>query len=370
MKRRIFFLLAAASLALLTVSCGKADPNPAYATYDDGEPVEAEKSAEDTASDEAGLLKIGFSQVGHESDWRQAATEAVRETFSKENGYELTLLDADNDADAQKQQVSDLIDFGVDYLIIDPIIETGWEPVLTKAQGAGIPVLVVDRTISDSDKYLAWFGSDFVMEGRKAGAWLKAYLAAKNVGSDGFHIGVITGTEAAAATLGRSQGFDEYVYAASDAQHWIVDTEACGDFTEEGGKAVMESFLEKYPDLDVIVCQNDNMAYGAMAAMDEAGVSYGKDGDKVLISFDAMRDGLTAVKEGKISCDIECNPLSASLVAEAIQTLEAGGGTVEKENFLEEGIFAADDTVADINVGVVAYPVQTVTDQFLDSREY
>ena len=118
------------------------------------------------------LINIGFAQVGHESDWRTASTKSCQDVFSEENGYNLSFVDCDNDEAAQKEAVRSFIEQEVDYIIIDPIIATGWDTVLTECEDAGIPVIVIDRTIDDSDKYVSWVGSNFKTEGLAAGEWL------------------------------------------------------------------------------------------------------------------------------------------------------------------------------------------------------
>ena len=287
------------------------------------------------------LIKIGFVQVGHESDWRIAATKSCQEVFSEENGYELFFVDADNDPQVQTDAVRKFIQERMDYILIDPILTTGWTAVLKEAYHAQIPVILLDRTIDCSKRYYtAWFGSDFVREGEYAGQWLQSYLNRQGRGCDPIHIVTINGTEGASAQLGRTEGFRRYLNRHSE---WKLLAEECGDFTESGGRMVMEQYLKRYKSIDVVICQNDNEALGACAAMDEAGISYGKDGDVILISFDASRAGLEAVMEGKINADFECNPLSPPYAAAAIQKLEAGIRLKEQDNYLPEECFTSDE---------------------------
>lgn len=118
------------------------------------------------------LITVGFAQVGHESDWRTASTKSCQDVFTEENGYNLQFVDCDNDSAVQLEAVRGFIEQEVDYIIIDPIVSTGWDTVLTECEDAGIPVIVIDRTIDDSDKYAAWVGSNFKTEGLAAGEWL------------------------------------------------------------------------------------------------------------------------------------------------------------------------------------------------------
>ena len=193
MKRKIVSaLVCAAMVATMVVGCGSSSTTTAPAEDATEAPAEeeAEAPAENADAEEApaeseggnasgDVLTIGFAQVGHESDWRTASTKSCQDVFSAENGYDLQFVDCDNDSAVQLEAVRGFIEQDVDYIIIDPIVSTGWDTVLTECEDAGIPVIVIDRTIDDSDKYAAWVGSNFKTEGLAAGEWLKAYAAAK-----------------------------------------------------------------------------------------------------------------------------------------------------------------------------------------------
>lgn len=313
-------------------------------------------------------IRVGFVQVGHESDWRIAATKSCREVFSEENGYELYFVDADNDPKVQVKAVRNFIREAVDYIVIDPILTKGWTAVLKEAYHMHIPVIVLDRTIDCDDRYYAaWFGSDFVREGEWAGQWLQSYLNRQGRGSETIRIVTINGTQGASAQLGRTEGFARYVEKNSN---WHLLAQECGDFTENGGRMVMEAYLERYPAIDVVVCQNDNEALGACAAMDEAGISYGPGGDVIVISFDATRAGLEAVLEGKIHADFECNPLSPPYAAEAIRRLEAGEELAKKHYYLPEDCFTADENPMTLMIEFESKKMVTVTKELLEQREY
>ncbi|MDE7310877.1 MAG: ABC transporter substrate-binding protein [Eubacterium sp.] len=318
------------------------------------------------------LIKVGFVQVGHESDWRIAATKSCQEAFSAENGYELYFVDADNDPKVQVEAVRNFIKEQVDYIVIDPILTTGWTAVLKEAYHAHIPVIVLDRTIDCKDKYYtAWFGSDFVREGEWAGEWLQMYLKRQGREFEKIHIVTINGTQGASAQIGRTEGFARYLEKNSN---WELLAQECGDFTESGGRAVMEEYLQAYPKIDVVVCQNDNEAFGACAALEEAGVPYGtdaaQDGGIIVISFDATRAGLQAVLDGKIHADFECNPLSPPYAAEAIRRLEAGEVLKEKDYYLPEDCFTADGEPMTLMIDFETKKMVTVTKELLKEREY
>ena len=262
------------------------------------------------------------------------------------------------------EAVRGFIQQGVDYIIVDPIVSTGWDAVLTECDDAGIPVIVIDRTIDDSDKYVTWVGSDFKTEGLACGEWLKAYAEAKGITE--INALVIEGSTGASATIGRTEGFKE----VADREGWTILDSQNGDFTEAGGQEVMESYCQSYEgQFNVVICQNDNEAYGAMTAMDAAGVSYGVDGDVIIVSFDSNKPAVQHVLEGNMNATFECNPMAAPFVEEVIQQLEAGE-TPEKEIYMDESWFAAEDIVSSITVDGTEMPIIHVTQEVLDARPY
>jgi simple sugar transport system substrate-binding protein len=324
-------------------------------------PAETQAAEADTASD-GDLITIGFAQVGHESDWRTASTSSCQTVFSAENGYDLQFVDCDNDSAVQLEAVRGFIEQDVDYIIIDPIVSTGWDTVLTECEDAGIPVIVIDRTIDDSDKYVSWVGSNFKTEGLAAGEWLKAYADEKGI--EDVNVLVIEGSTGASATIGRTDGFKEI---ADKYGFNIIDSQS-GDFTQSGGQEVMESYCKSYEgQFNVVICQNDNEAFGAMDAMKAAGVSYGVDGDVVLVSFDACTAGLEYVMSGDITADFECNPLAAPFVEDVIKTIEAGG-TPDQEVYMEEHWYVNEDILSSIDVDGESQNLTVVTQDIVDAQ--
>ena len=339
-------------------------PETQAATEAVAEVTEAAKEAEANGE----TITVGFAQVGHESDWRTASTNSVQSALSKENGIDLQFVDCDNDSAAQLEAVRNFIQQGVDYIVIDPIVSTGWDTVLTEADDAGIPVIVIDRTIDDSDKYVSWVGSEFTNEGLAAGAWLKAYVADKGISE--VNALVISGTTGSSAQIGRSNGFDKYV----ESEKWNKIDEQTGDFTQEGGQKVMESYLKSYEGkFNVVVCQNDNEAFGAIDAMKAAGVSYGVDGDVIVISFDACTAGLQKVLAGEINADFQCNPLQGPDCLNIIKKLQAGE-TVDQKTFMAEPWYVAEDNLKDItytnNSGKEVTEPLVVVDQAIVDAAY
>lgn len=331
-----------------SASADQASGTTASADNDKKEEQKTEEKA-DTSSDSGssgGSLKVGFAQVGAESDWRLAQTASMKETFTAENGYDFTFVDCNNDPDIQKQTIQKFVDDKLDYIVLDPIIEDGYDDVLKKAKDAGIPVIVVDRNISaDPSLYSCWVGSDFTKEGEDAGKWLADYLDKNNRGSEDINIVTIQGTTGASAEIGRTEGMDK---VAAEHGNWKMLDKQSGDFTEEGGKAVMTAYLKKYDDIDVVVCQNDNEAFGAVEAIEAAGKSCGPKGDMIMISFDATKGGFQYMIDGKIHVDVECNPIEGPFVSELIQKLEKGE-KVDSIQYMEEGVFAAEDAASIID---------------------
>ncbi len=320
------------------------------------------------------LVKIGFAQAGHESDWRIAVTKACQEAFSEENGYQIFFVDANQNPEAQVAAVRNFIQEQVDYIVIAPVLATGWTAVLKEAYHVGIPVFLIDQTVDcDQRYYQAWFGSDYEAEGECAGRWLQNYLSGKGRGREMIHIAAINGREGTAAQTGRSRGFAKYL---EQQENWRLLAQESGDFTESGGRQVMEEYLKKYSDIDVVLCQNDNEAAGACMALDEAGISYGKDrknekdGDVVVISFDASEAGLKAVLEGKIHADFACSSYAPFYVAEAVRRLEAGNTLLEKEYYLPEECFTCVEYPAVITIPAGIKRMILVTKEVLENRFY
>jgi ABC-type sugar transport system substrate-binding protein len=364
-RRDFLKVTGIAAAALGMTACGAASSTAASTAASTASSAAASSAAASTAA--GGTISVGFAQVGHESDWRAASTNSAKDVFSAANGYDLQFNDADNDSAAQLEAVRGFIEQQVDYIIVDPIVATGWDTVLQEASDAGIPVFIIDRTVDASDSlYVAWYGSDFTAEGESAGAWLQAYLEAKGKTGD-VNIAVIAGSNGSSAQIGRTKGFDEYV---DKNTNWKKLDEQDGDFTQDGGQTIMESYLKSYDTIDVVVCQNDNEAFGAIDALKAAGKTYGKDGDIIIISFDATNAGLTEVLNGNINADFECNPMAAPFVAEGIQTLQGGGTIANKINYVDEACFACDDTVKSITITSGSKDMTVMTQDVLSARGY
>ena len=311
------------------------------------------------------LITVGFSQVGAESDWRTANTESMKSTFTEANGYRLIFDDAQQKQENQLKAIRNFIQQEVDYIVLAPVTESGWDAVLKEAKDADIPVIIVDRMVdvSDDSLYTAWVGSNFKLEGQKACAWLKAYQAAKKI--DKINIVDIQGTIGSSSQIGSKEALNEAV----KANGWNLLAQQTGEFTQAKGQEVMESMLKQYKDINVVYCENDNEAFGAIDAIEAAGKTVGPDGDILVMSFDTTKAGITDTQSGKIILNTECNPLHGPRVEEIIKTLESGG-TPEKKAYVEEGVFAHGDEVPSVTVDDQKYDVTKVTKEVVAGRAY
>ncbi len=289
----------------------------------------------------ANLVVVGFSQIGSESVWRTTNTLSVQKALTKENGYFLIFNNARQKQENQIKALRSFISQRVDYIVFSPVTENGWDTVLEEAREAGIPVILMDRMVNveDASLYTTWIGSDVEEEGRKAGRWLEQYLRITNRQKEDINIIVLQGTLGSSSQRGRSSGFVEI---ANQYTNWHILDQRSGEFTTAKGKEIMEQMLDRYADIDVVVSQNDDMTFGAIEAIEESGRSVGRNGDILILSFDAVKDALLLVEEGKIAVDVECNPEQGMYLAEVIGMLERGE-KVEKAYVVEEKVFTKEN---------------------------
>ena len=287
------------------------------------------------------LTVVGVSQVGSESVWRTANTTSIQNTFTKENGYFLIFDNARQKQENQIKAIRSFISQQVDYIVFSPITETGWDTVLQEAKEAGIPVILMDRMVqvADDSLYTSWVGSKFEEEGIEAGQWLEKDLSTKGRDQEDIQIVVLQGTEGATSMIGRTEGFQQI---ADSKSNWHILEMADAEYTTAKGREVMKQMLETYPDIDVVVSQNDDMTFGALEAIHDAGKTTGVDGDIEIISFDAVKAALKLVEKGIINVDIECNPNQGELVNQVIEALEKGE-QVPKKNYIEEQVVTQDN---------------------------
>lgn len=283
---------------------------------------------------------IGFVQVGHESAWRNACTNSFKTTFTESRGYELRFFDADNSQKRQIEAVRQLINEDVDYIVIAPVVETGWDEVLQEAKNVGIPVIICDRKIKVEDEslYVCWIGSDFEKEAQKAVEWLDEYIRTQMIRKkDVINILHFQGTMGSSAQLGRTQGITTGVITH---RGWNIQS-FCANFSEEEGKNLMDDYINLGKPLpDVIIAENDDMGWGIVDALEKNGIKPGE--DIIIITFDANRKTLEYIMDGRINCCIECNPILGPEIEKIISTLKQGrivDDVVEKENYITEQLF-------------------------------
>ena len=222
-KRKVLaVLLCAAMTAALAVGCGGSKGSDS-----------SDKSS-DSSSSSDDVITVGFSQVGAESDWRTANSQSMKDTFSKENGYDLIFDDAQQKQENQITAIRNFIQQEVDYILLAPVTETGWDTVLQEAKDADIPVIIVDRMVdvSDDSLYTTWIGTDALCEGRKAAEWLNGFAEAKGIAASDIHIAEIQGTIGSTAQIGRTKGLEEGV----DKYGWDLVAQQTGEFTQAKGQ--------------------------------------------------------------------------------------------------------------------------------------
>ncbi|MDZ5663397.1 ABC transporter substrate-binding protein [Nocardioides sp. S-58] len=292
----------------------------------------------DSGSDSGGgdgTITMGFAQVGAESGWRTANTKSIQETAEAE-GIDLKFTDAQGKQENQIQAIRSYIQQKVDVIAFSPVVETGFDAVLQEAKAAGIPVILTDRAVDvdDPSLYETFLGSDFVLEGEKAGQWLVENAADSDVDGDGtVNVVQLEGTTGAAPAIDRAEGFASEI-AADDTIE--VTASQTGDFTRDGGKQVMESFLQSDDSIDVVFAHNDDMGLGAIEAIEAAGLEPGK--DIKIITIDAVKDGMQALADGKINYIVECNPLLGPQLMDLAQKV-LDGEEVPERVVTEEAAF-------------------------------
>jgi simple sugar transport system substrate-binding protein len=281
-------------------------------------------------------LTIGFSQVGAESEWRTANTASIKDA-AKKAGVNLKFADAQQQQQNQVKAIRSFIAQRVDVIAFSPVVETGWETVLREAKNAKIPVILTDRAVkvTDPSLYVSFIGSDFVEEGRRAGRWLLDY--AKKNGDKPLNIVELQGTTGAAPAIDRKTGFAEVI--AANPKLKVIRSQT-GDFTRAKGKEVMEAFLKSEgKNINVLFAHNDDMAIGAIQAIEEAGLKPGK--DIIIISIDGVKGAFEAMKAGKLNVTVECNPLLGPTLIQTAQDIVAGK-PAPKRIVVNEGVFPAE----------------------------
>ena len=281
-------------------------------------------------------IVLGFSQIGAESEWRTANTESIK-AAAKEAGIELKFSDAQQKEENQLKAIRGFIAQKVDVIAFSPVVESGWETVLKEAKAAKIPVILSDRAVDVKDQslWVSFMGSDFVEEGRRAANWLVADLDKKGVKGD-VNIVELQGTVGSAPAIDRKKGFEEILAKHPNLK---ITRSQTGDFTRAKGKEVMEAFLKADKNIQVLFAHNDDMAIGAIQAIEDAGLKPGK--DITIVSIDGVKGAFEAMIAGKLNCSVECSPLLGPQLMAAVKDLVAGK-TLPKRIVTQEGVFPAE----------------------------
>ncbi|OPF63229.1 MULTISPECIES: ABC transporter substrate-binding protein [Hydrogenophaga] len=285
-------------------------------------------------------IVLGFSQIGAESEWRTANSESIKSS-AKEAGIELKFADAQQKQENQIKAIRSFIAQKVDVIAFSPVVESGWGAVLREAKAAKIPVILTDRAVNEKDEslWVSFMGSDFVEEGRKAGRWLVEKMKDQK---GEVNIVELQGTVGSAPAIDRKKGFEEIIKA--DPKFKIIRSQT-GDFTRAKGKEVMEAFLKaEGKKINVLYAHNDDMAIGAIQAIEEAGMKPAK--DIVIISIDAVKGAFEAMIAGKLNVSVECSPLLGPQLMQAVKDLKAGK-TLPRRIVTEEGIFPMETAAAE-----------------------
>jgi galactofuranose transport system substrate-binding protein len=285
------------------------------------------------AAPNAGPIVLGYSQLGDESTWRTQNSRSIKEAAAKA-GIKIMFDDAMQDPENQIKAIRSFIAYKVDVIAFSPLVETGWDTVLGEAKDAGIPVMIVDRMIdtADASLYACSLCSDFDLEGRRAGEFL-----VKKFADPGRRVNIVElgGTADSTPAIGRYQGFRD-VISPHPRFHVIFSED--GDFMLSKGREIMQKVLKLYKpkDIDVLYSHNDDMTFGAIEVMREAGIAPGK--DIVILSVDATQRIVNYLKDGTVNCVIECNPNSGPQVMEIAKKIVAGEW-VQKHVTIKETVF-------------------------------
>ena len=281
-------------------------------------------------------IVVGFAQTGAESAWRTANTESMKSEAAK-RGIDLKFADGQSKQENQIRAIRSFVTQGVDAIVLAPIVVTGWDVVLREAKRAKIPVVIMDRKIVTADEslYVTFIGSDFYKEGAMVADWL-----AKNAG-DRTKIVELQGEPGSAAANERRRAFADGM--KNHAGFKIIDSQT-GNFRRSEGKQVMEALIKKHgKEIEILYAHNDDMALGAIQAIEEAGMKPGK--DILIVTIDAIKEAVQAVADGKINCTVECNPLFGPKIYDTIDKI-LQGQSVATSMYNKDSLFDATNAAA------------------------
>lgn len=292
-------------------------------------------------------IVIGISQSNQETYWETATTKYFERTFKEKDGYSLIIKDGKKNKNEQINDIEKLIKKKVDYIIIDPIEETGWDQVLEKAKKAEISVIIYNKYISVSDNglYKTWVGSNFIQQGKDGANWLKNHLISQDQLDKQMNIVTLLEEEGSNKEKGIRKGFND---TAAEVGQWKIIDEKSALGSLSKGKEVMAEFLKEHDKIDVVVAQNDDMMMGALEAIEEAGKTTGINGDIIVITYGANSDAFDMLEEEKINIAIETSPMYGEAIKKIIDKLENNPITkLEKVHYLKDEIFMPNTAIID-----------------------
>lgn len=327
MKRNWFIILSL--LAMLAVLAGCGGGGGGGGSADAGLPKLTKKDK----------YKVGFAQTESNNPWRLAQTASMQAEAAK-RGAELVYTDAAGSAAKQVADVDSMIAQKVDAIFLAPREEKPLAQAVLKAKAAGIPVILLDRNVDQTiakpgQDYVTFIGSDFVEEGKRAAEWLIKATGGKA------KIIELEGTVGSSPANDRKKGFDDRI--KSEAGMQILDSQT-GDFARDKGRQVMETLLQAHPDVTAVYAHNDEMAIGAISALEAAGKVPGK--DVILVSIDGEKDALQAIIDGKLGATVECNPRFGPSAFDTLEKYASGEKIPDKiinpDNFYDSSNAAAE----------------------------
>ncbi len=309
------------------------------------------KNAASSKDEHSEKLILGFSQIGSESAWRTRNTQSIFEA-AEENDIQIIFDDAQQKQENQLKAIRSFIVYQVDVIAFVPIVEDGWDNVLTEAKEAGIPVILVDRQINaDPSLYAGFLGEDGLEEGRRAARFLLNKCSNRN---GQINIYEMSGTENSSVVRDRAKGFREVI--ATDSRFQIIHSED-GDFLRSRGKEIGEKLIEKTRELtndnrfkssglyfegkkiDAVYSHNDSMTLGLLDSIENYGINTN---DTIIISVDAEQKSIDALIAGKLNCVVECNPNLGPMLMHLVKQI-AEGKTIPRITYNSETIFTEND---------------------------
>lgn len=335
-KKLLGILLSTAMIATMLVGCGSSaadTTDPADSSTEESTDASADASADAEAPAASGdLIKVGIiNNDPNESGYRTANDKDMKAMFTEENGYEASFaysLKNDEQITAAQKFIQD----GVDYLLLSAADTAGWDSVLQDAQDAGIRVILFDRTIdADESLYEASIVSDMAKEGETAVEWLKS----QNL--DEYNIIHLQGVMGSAAQQGRTGALNDTV--ASDG--WNLVTQQTAEWNSEKAQQIVQSVIDSGKSFNVIYAENDDMAKGAVAALDKANIPHGVGKDVIVMGFDCNKWALEELLNQNWNYDGQCNPFQASYIDDIIKKIENGETISEKTIIMDEKGFDA-----------------------------